>query len=252
MAASLVDVALRLRPDGDGSGGRVSDETIAAVLLIAVPIAFNVTFTMLGMSFRYPAILREPPGQILTAFTAGGTGLVLRWWAFALTALAMLPLVVCFGSLFAATGGTLVVLTIFVGALAGLVQALGLMRWPFLVPTLARRYASASTPAERTSIETIFEVVHRYLGVGIGEHMGYLLTGSWTVLTGLLILSSPLLPVWLGWLALPIGVALLLGSLEFVGANEPRGWSVADKVTPIAYIAWSLWLMGCGVLLLVT
>jgi hypothetical protein len=52
---------------------------------------------------------------------------------------------------------------------------------------------------------------------------------------------------WVGWLGLPIGEALLLGSLEFVGPNEKAGWSVAGTVVPIAYVAWSLWLVAIGI-----
>ena len=61
-----------------------------------------------------------------------------------------------------------------------------------------------------------------------------------------------MLPALLGWLAIPIGIALLIGVLEFVGPNESKGWSVAERVTPIAYIAWSVWLIACGVALLMT
>ena len=58
------------------------------------------------------------------------------------------------------------------------------------------------------------------------------------------------MPAWLGWLTLPIGGAQLVGALEFVGPNEREGWPTAGRVTPIAYIAWSLWLIVCGVALL--
>jgi hypothetical protein len=37
-----------------------------------------------------------------------------------------------------------------------------------------------------------------------------------------------------------------LGTLEFVGAIEKEGWSLAGTVQPIAYIAWSLWLIAIG------
>ena len=47
-----------------------------------------------------------------------------------------------------------------------------------------------------------------------------------------------------------IGPLLLICSLEFVGGFERTGWQVAEKLTPIAYIAWSLWLMATGVALL--
>lgn len=37
--------------------------------------------------------------------------------------------------------------------------------------------------------------------------------------------------------------ALVLGSLEFVGASEEKGWKLAGTIVPIAYTAWSLWLI---------
>jgi hypothetical protein len=39
-------------------------------------------------------------------------------------------------------------------------------------------------------------------------------------------------------------------SLEFVGRVGDSGWRLAERLTPIAYIAWSLWLMAIGVALL--
>ena len=228
----------------------MTTESIAALLLIAVPIAFNVTFTLLARSFSYPDILRQPAGSILTKFSAGGTQLVVQWWAFALTALMMVPVVVLVGSLF--VDGPLRTMALATGLLSALVQTLGLMRWPFVVPLLARQYLDPdATQGQRDSAELVFDALHRYLGVGVGEHLGYLLTGSWTILTAVLILGSALFPAWLGWLAIPIGVALLIGALEFVGPNEPEGWSVAERVIPIAYIAWSLWLVACGVALVI-
>ena len=34
--------------------------------------------------------------------------------------------------------------------------------------------------------------------------------------------------------------------LEFVGPNEPDGWPLAGTIVPIAYIAWSIWLIVDG------
>ncbi len=145
-------------------------------------------------------------------------------------------------------------MTITVGAGAALVQALGLVRWPFAVPELARRYVAAEGPdseAERRAIEVTFATMHRLLGVGIGEHLGYLLTGTWTLLVAASILDAGAVAPWLGWVGLPIGAALLIGSLEFVGPNERNGWPLAGTIVPIAYVAWSLWLIAIGVALLV-
>lgn len=41
------------------------------------------------------------------------------------------------------------------------------------------------------------------------------------------------------------------GTLEFVGTLERDGWGLVGTIVPIAYIAWSLWLVAFGVLLLI-
>jgi hypothetical protein len=230
----------------------MSAEVAAAVLLIAVPIAFNVAFFELGRTFEYPDILRKEPDEILRRFAAGGSGLLWRWQALLVSALAMLPLVTLLAVALAAPPA-LTALSMVIGAAAALVQALGLVRWPFAVPELARRYVAAEGPdaeATRRTIEVIFATLHRLLGVGIGEHLGYLLTGLWTLLVAASILSTAVLPAWLGIIGLPVGVALLLGTLEFVGPNEKDGWPLAGTIVPIAYVAWSLWLVALGVFLL--
>ena len=232
----------------------MSVETITAILLIVVPIAFNGAFFALGRAFDYPAILRESPDTILRRFDAGGPGLLVRWQALLFSAIAMLPLVVLVGSVIGADVA-LTATTIVVGAAASLVQALGLVRWPFAVPELARRYVAApdgpAGDATRGTVEVVFATLHRLLGVGIGEHLGYLLTGVWTLLVGWSILTTAVFPVWMGGLGLLIGLALIVGTFEFVGPNERDGWALAGTIVPIAYIAWSLWLIMLGILLLV-
>ena len=231
----------------------MSVELATALLLIGVPIAFNAAFFELGRAFDYPAILRREPDEILRRFAAGGPGLVLRWEALLVSAVAMLPLVGLLAVVLPAPAA-LGTLSIVIGTSAALVQVLGLVRWPFAVPELARRYVAADGPeavATRQSIELVFVTLHRLLGVGVGEHLGYLLTGAWTLLVAASILSTAVLPGWLGVVGLPIGIALLVGTLEFAGPNEERGWPLAGRIVPIAYIAWSLWLIALGVFLIV-
>lgn len=214
-----------------------------------MPIAFNLAFFELGRTFDYPAILREAPDVILRRFAAGGTPLLLRWQALVLSALAMLPLVGLLGVTLGASSA-LTVSAVVIGSAAALVQALGLVRWPFAVPELARRYTAAEgrdAAATRQTIEVVFVTLNRLSGVGIGEHLGYLLTGLWTLLVAVSVVSSSAVAPWLGWLGLPIGAALLLGSLEFVGPNERVGWSLAGTIVPVAYIAWSVWLIALGI-----
>jgi hypothetical protein len=225
---------------------------LTGLLLILVPVLFNVAFFELGRAFDYPAILRREPDEILRRFAAGGSGLLLRWHLLFVSALAMLPLAVLLAVVLDA-GPVLTPLSMVVGVVAALVQAIGLARWLFAVPELARRYVAADGPeaaATRQSIEVAFAVLHRYLGVGVGEHLGYLATGLWTILVAGAILQGVVVPGWLAILGIAIGVALLVGTLEFVGPNEPDGWALAGTIVPIAYIAWSIWLIVLGLMLL--
>ena len=46
-----------------------------------------------------------------------------------------------------------------------------------------------------------------------------------------------------------IGPVLALCSLEFLGGRA-EGWKLAERLTPIAYVGWSLWLIATGVAVL--
>jgi Domain of unknown function (DUF4386) len=224
------------------------DETrVLGLALIGLPIAFNVLFTALARSFDYPDILRQEPADILTRFVAGGRRLILVWWAFMLTALAMVPLAALFAAELMGQVPSLALLSLALGVSAGLTQTLGLARWPFLVPVIAGRFVASQDSAERTALTVVFEATHRYLGVAVGEHLGYLLTGAWTSVIGVALVISPAGSDILGWLGVVLGLALALGSLEFVGRAGARGWSVAERVVPVAYIGWSVWLLVLGV-----
>jgi hypothetical protein len=230
----------------------MSAVTVAGVLLIALPVAFNVAFGALAATFEYPDILRRPTHEVLTRFREGGTKLLVWWWIFALTAAALAPLAVLVALALADVGEALRVVGAVVGALAALVQLLGLIRWPFLVPYLARVDADPeSSPTRREAVDVVFQSLNRYLGVAVGEHLGYLLTGAWTILTGSAFIQTTLAPSWLGIPAIVIGAVLVLCSLEFVGPAERHGWKLAATLTPITYIAWSLWLIAAGITLLV-
>ena len=57
----------------------VSLRKLTGVVLILTPVAFNVFFTLLSMTFEYPDILRKPASYVLRSFDAGGSGLVAIW-----------------------------------------------------------------------------------------------------------------------------------------------------------------------------
>src|SRR3954447_14833395 len=102
----------------------MSVATVAGLLLVAVPLAFNAAFALLAARFDYPDVLRRPTAEVLDRFRAGGTGLVLLWWGFALIAVLMVPLVVLLSRALADVDGELLAVTTAVGVLAATVQFL--------------------------------------------------------------------------------------------------------------------------------
>jgi hypothetical protein len=169
-----------------------------------------------------------------------------------LTAVLLAPLAVLLGQVLGRDGLAIVPTATVVGVLAAVVQFFGLARWSFLVPILARKYDDpASSEATREATVVVFESFHTYLGVAIGECLGYLFTGAWTVLIGVAMLQSSVFAPWLAWPGIVIGLALVAGSLEFVGPFEEKGWKLAGTIVPIAYTAWSLWLVISGLVLLI-
>lgn len=220
---------------------------ITGLMLIVVPLAFVIGFTLLQIMFDYPAILRQPTAEVLTKFQAGGPQLVAAWYLLTLTAVLFIPLAVLVRQLLAsvAPSAALSVATAF-GVVAGLVQALGFLRWPFLVPHLAQAYlAPGASAAQRTAASLVFEAFHRYAGMAIGEHLGYLSTSIWAFLVAWAMLRSRMFGRWLGLSGMVLALGIAAGLLE------PAGWELAGTINAASYLGWALWLITTGVVVLV-
>lgn len=220
---------------------------LAGMLLVLVPIAFSVCFTLLQVMFEYPDILRQPTADILAKFSAGGGALIAVWYALTLSAVLFIPLVVLFHQVLAehAASTTLRVATVF-GIVAGFAQALGFLRWPFLVPHLAQAYLEpGASEAQRAAAAMVFDAFHRYAGMAVGEHLGYLSTSVWTFLVASLMLRAPLFGRWLGLSGLLLAAGIASGLLE------PAGLALAGTINALSYLAWALWLIAVGVAVLV-
>ena len=218
---------------------------VTGLLLILVPVAFNVTFFMLQKAFEYPDILRKPTDTILRRFRQGGGSLRRMWYAFTFSAVLFTPVPVLVQQLFQPDVPWYLPAGTTLGVLAGAVQFLGLIRWPFLVPTLAEMYTRPkASQATREAVEVVFQAFHRYVGVAIGEHLGNIFTSLWTVLLCIAILQTGLVSPLFGWL----GILPALGVLA--GVFEETGFQAAGAINAISYILWSLWLVALGIAVL--
>ena len=218
--------------------------TLTGLLLVVVPIAFNVTFVLLQRAFEYPDILRKPTDYVLRRFKEGGAPLRRLWYAFALSAVLFTPVPVLVQQVFQPDAPWFLAVGTAMGVLAGAVQFLGLIRWSFLVPSLADTYTHPeSTQATRESVAVVFQAFHRYAGVAIGEHLGYLFTSAWTILLCIAIVQTDVVNPLFGWL----GVVPAIG--VWVGVFEETGFKAAGAINAMSYILWSVWLIAFGVAL---
>jgi len=219
--------------------------TLTGLLLIIVPLAFNVTFFLLQRAFEYPDILRKPTDYVLRRFQKGGAPLRQLWYAFAFSTIVFTPVPVLVEQVFQPGAPWFLAVGTVMGVLAGAVQFLGLIRWPFLVPTLAEMYTEpGASQATRDSVVVVFQAFHRYAGVAIGEHLGYLFTSLWTALLCAAIIQTQVVSPVFGWLGLIPALGVLAGVLE------EAGFKAAGAINAVSYILWSVWLMAFGVVLL--
>jgi hypothetical protein len=203
---------------------------LTAALLILAAVLANVAFTALGSIFNYPDVLDEPAGDVLASFRAH-EGAVSAWFSvLALSAALLAPIAVGVGRL---SSERPMRIAVRVGIAAAVVQVVGLMRWPILVPGYA-------ADGDRDSFTTASNI----LGTAIGETVGYLLTALWTTLV-IIALGRRFAGTWFAALG---GVS---AGLVFVGVFSPLELPVIDTANFLGYVLWSIWLIGFGVVLLV-
>lgn len=221
------------------------------ILLILLIILSNIPYMLLMQTFGYDDILREPVDVVLTKFKAGGTELILIWFGFGLAALLFIPASLLLHHVLnlptQRNDQPYLSITTLMRALSGILQAIGLMRWVFVIPVLANLYVQSSNSTTQKVIRVIYQAVHQYGGVVIGEFLGQILLIGWTIGIGIAMLRSPLIKPWLAWFGLFTTPLLLLGQSELLATVIPS--LPIFETTPIGFILWEVWLLTVGIYL---
>lgn len=222
-----------------------SARRMAGAGMAVFPLAASVPYVLLIDRFSYDDILREPPLVVLKAFQAGGPELVLICLAFALCAASFLWVAGWTAEAVKAQGGRWPLWATLTGAGSALVQAIGLLRWPFAVPGLATTALDpAADPAARSAAVVVFETLNQFAGVALGEYLGQTLLAAWTFALAIAVLLGRLAPALFGWVGLALVPLWILGQSELLATVIP-GFPVVE-VTPYAFMGWQVWLLGLG------
>jgi hypothetical protein len=215
---------------------------------IALAIIFNIPYAVLASTYDYPDVLRRPAGEALDMFAAGGPSLIMTWHGFALSALA-LTLVAIALSLTPQRVAQRPVLSIgaaIIGALAGLAQAIGLWRWVFVIPGLARVHADPASSADaKLAAERAFDVLNQYGGVAIGEHLGQWLTALFVLMLGFVQWNERRrIAAVIGFAA---GAAIIAGTHEGVAIALGQPSEIFGLFTIAGFLGLTLWLIATGI-----
>lgn len=222
---------------------------LAGIFFIIGAALVNIPYTLLIINFDYPDILRLPTAEILTRFQSSGNPLIYTWLAFAWVGLPMLFGAIMLkrilekeGSLFLETATTL-------GVIGFIVQVIGLLRWVFVVPVLARIFTDPAADAvTKTAVAAVFTAVHQYGGVILGEHLGQLLIILWMSMISGIIQRSVIFSKWVAWLGWFASAVYLLAQTELLATAIPSfpviGWAGLT-----GSLLWLLWMIVIGVYL---
>ncbi len=228
-------------------GGLARPKAALAVCIAVFLVAGTLPYGWLIANFGYDDILREPAETILTKFHAGGTPLVLAWFAFAMSALLFIPVAMGFEKLLSGAQSADTA-RFAIGLASALVQTVGLLRWVLVVPALASSFVAPDlTQSMRESLTLAFDVVHRYGGMVLGEMVGQLLLAGWTALVALPLYRKRLVPRWIGVIGLLTVPLWIVGQTELLHGVAPAIPSI--EVIPLAFMAWELWLLLVAVAL---
>lgn len=228
---------------------------VTGTLLILGAILVNIPYILLISTFDYPDILRAPSGDILTQFAAGGPRLIWIWLAFAWVGLPILLGILLLPRVLADNwephrGQLAGNLALFFGATGLIAQMIGLLRWPFVVPVLARLYtAPQTTAATREAVVAVFQAVHQYGGVVLGEHIGQIFTILWMILLSINLLQNGKYPRWLSWTGFVAAGVYAVAQGELLATVMPS-FPVWDLAGLAGSLLWLGWLITLGIVLL--
>jgi len=223
---------------------------LTGLFFVLGAVLINIPYTLLIMNFDYPDILRQPVDHILTQFQAGGNSLIYTWLAFAWVGLPILFGAVMLKRVMEKEGSPFLELATTIGLIGFIVQVIGLLRWVFIVPILARLYIDPTADsATRAAVSAVFIAIYQYGGVILGEHIGQIFTIIWASMISGIIYRSPLFSKWVAWLGWIASAIFLLAQTELFATVIPD-FPLISWAGLYGSLLWLLWIIVVGVYLI--
>jgi Domain of unknown function (DUF4386) len=229
-------------PFTQSAAGGLAPRLLTAALFITTAVLSFLPISILGPAIGWPASLRAPAAEQLTAIAAAPVAVAAGYGVYLLYSILLLPVMVLLahrvcGRLWRPAAAVVVGFAV----LSVLARSIGILRWLTVMPALARQHAGESA-ANRQTIDIIFSAVSTY-GGGIGELLGVsLFMGLSLGLAMLAALAYQTLPRWLCVFGLICAAMLLSLFLPALGL-------ALHMPIALAATALSAWMLAAGVVL---
>ena len=222
---------------------KTPNKTLSIFLLVAEAVTVTIPVIILGAKFDFPDILRQPASKAFELFQANQSSVVFGYYIFLVSSLIYIPLSYSLKeTLFKPNLKPLLGLLTGLGITTAIFQAIGFVRWIFTMPLLTEQYFA--NPESKATVTLIYDFVNRYAGMSIGEHLGFLAMGSWTlVLSSILIYHSGFKKI-LGYFGLLIGSSLIISVLEHFGGNNTGFFGTLNF---LANTVFTFWILGIAI-----
>ncbi len=223
---------------------------LTGLFFVLGAILVNIPYTLLMFNFNYPDILRAPVDQILTQFQQGGNPLIFTWLAFAWVGLPLLLAAIMLKRILDNGRSYFLETATIIGVIGFIVQVIGLLRWVFVVPVIARLYVDPTTTSGmKQALSSLFIGINQYGGVVLGEHLGQFFIIIWMSMISAIIYQSPLFAKWVAWLGWIASAVYLLGQTELIATAIPD-FPVISWAGLSGSLLWLLWMAIIGAYLL--
>ncbi len=214
-------------------------------LLVLEFISVIIPVIILGKYFNFPDILRQPAATAFELFRKNQTPILIGYYIFLISAFLYIPL--SYGLvriLYKTKNQTIKATFIGLSITTALFQAIGFVRWIFTMPYLTQIYFER--PESRSNVVLIYEILNRYAGMSIGEHLGFISMGFWTICLGIILKKHPNVSKYSGFIGITIGVLLVVSTFEHFGGALAK---VFGMLNFLANSLWSLWLIALIIML---
>ena len=205
---------------GEPKNGRLARNT--AVLLLIEAFLIFVPLIILGAAIEWPASLGDPAHIALPRLVENAAAVRNGYFVYLVYSLLFWPVAYLTIRVVNGAGPLSPLLQIANGfaALSTVARTIGIIRWLFPMPVLARAYVDpATTAATREAIGMIYVTLNEFAG-SVGEVLGVsFFAALWLALVSVAILRSVHLPNWLGYFGFFATAALASSLVELWGID---------------------------------